>query len=199
MTLIGPTEESKRIPCSYCHQIIDHWKCVTDAMAESCPNMEKAKPLIFVTPEEKKVPRYDDIKWQSVLYEAKEADVIPQKILPPELKECSFCFRRAEFVCHVETSAKCCSHYAAHTRRSYGFGEKEPTKKKLSSLETQVGGEHYKNFPIEPIEFCQRNKLGFCESLVIKYICRHKLKGGKEDLLKAIHCLTMLIDLEYSV
>jgi hypothetical protein len=165
-------------PCSYCHQIIDHWKCVTEAMAESCPNMRKAKPLILVTPEE------DDSR-------------IPQTLKPPELKECAFCFRRAEYICHVETSAKCCSHYAAHTRRSYGFGEKEPTKKKLSSLETQVGGEHYKNFKIEPVEFCQRNGLGFIEGLIVKYICRHKLKGGKEDLLKALHCIEMLKEIEY--
>jgi len=53
--------------------------------------------------------------------------------------------------------------------------------------ELQVGGEHYKSMPIQPSEFCQRNGLNWCESNVIKYVCRYKNKNGKEDIKKAIH------------
>jgi hypothetical protein len=64
-------------------------------------------------------------------------------------------------------------------------------------LAVQVDGDHYKNMPIQPIEFCQRNKLGFCESNVVKYICRHKSKNGARDIHKAIHNLQVLLKLEY--
>ena len=67
----------------------------------------------------------------------------------------------------------------------------------MNSLDKQVGGGHYKSLPIQPIEYCQRNRLNYCESNVVKYITRHRDKGGKEDLLKAIHNIEMLISMEY--
>ena len=67
------------------------------------------------------------------------------------------------------------------------------------SLSKQVGGDHYRKMVIQPIEFCQRNKLGAAESLAIKYICRHKDKNGRVDIEKAIHCLQLLLDIEYPV
>ena len=63
-----------------------------------------------------------------------------------------------------------------------------------SILTTQVGGNHYKVLPIQPIEFILKNKLGFCEGNVIKYICRFRLKGGTEDLEKARHYIDVLIE-----
>jgi hypothetical protein len=65
------------------------------------------------------------------------------------------------------------------------------------ATERQEGGSHYKSLPIQPVEFCQRNQLGFCESSVIKYVCRHKRKNGAEDLRKAIHFIELLLELEY--
>jgi hypothetical protein len=62
----------------------------------------------------------------------------------------------------------------------------------------QVGGEHYKGLAIEPVEYCQRNKMGYCESNAVKYVTRHRLKGGAEDLRKAIHYLELLLKLEYA-
>lgn len=64
-------------------------------------------------------------------------------------------------------------------------------------LDVQVNGNHYKNMKIQPIEFCQVNKIPWCESNVIKYVCRHKLKNGLDDLLKAKHYIDVLISLEY--
>lgn len=65
------------------------------------------------------------------------------------------------------------------------------------SLATQVGGNHYKDYAIQPVEFCQRNQLPFCESNAIKYICRHKDKNGRQDIEKAIHYLQILLEMEY--
>lgn len=66
--------------------------------------------------------------------------------------------------------------------------------KKPSPFTEQVGGEHYKSLPIQPVEFILANDLGFCEGNIIKYTCRYKQKGGVEDLKKVIHYAQMLID-----
>ena len=66
-----------------------------------------------------------------------------------------------------------------------------------TALNKQVGGNHYKNMPIQVVEFCQLNNLNACESNVIKYIVRHRLKGGVEDVDKAIHYAELLKELEY--
>jgi hypothetical protein len=64
------------------------------------------------------------------------------------------------------------------------------------SLEKQVGGSHYKSLAIQPVEYCQKNKLSFCESSAIKYITRWRSKNGLEDIKKAIHFLEMLLEIE---
>lgn len=68
----------------------------------------------------------------------------------------------------------------------------------IDPLLTQVGGDHYKDFIIQPIEFITKNKLGFIQGCIIKRICRYNKKGGKgkEDLLKIKHEIDILIDLE---
>ena len=66
-----------------------------------------------------------------------------------------------------------------------------------SALDAQVGGGHYKNFAIQPVEFIHKNALGFLEGCIIKRVCRHNEKAGAEDLRKAIHELQLLIELEY--
>jgi len=65
------------------------------------------------------------------------------------------------------------------------------------SLKKQIGGSHYKNFAIQPVEFIVKNRLGFCEGNVIKYVCRHRYKNGVEDLRKAKHYLELLAELVY--
>jgi hypothetical protein len=66
-----------------------------------------------------------------------------------------------------------------------------------SALNKEVGGNHYKEFRIQPIEFIEGNDLGFSVGNIIKYVCRYKYKNGKEDLLKAKHYIELLIELEY--
>ena len=64
-------------------------------------------------------------------------------------------------------------------------------------LSDQVGGNHYKSMKIQPVEFCYVNDIPYLEGNIIKYICRHRAKGGEEDLLKALHYLNILIEFEY--
>ena len=66
----------------------------------------------------------------------------------------------------------------------------------LSSLTTQVGGSHYKEFKIQPVEFCFLNNIPYLEATAIKYLCRWRNKNGIEDLLKAKHFIDLLIELE---
>ena len=61
----------------------------------------------------------------------------------------------------------------------------------------QVGGTHYKSMVIQPSEFINRNNIPFAEGNAIKYLCRHKQKGQKQDLEKAIHYCQMAIDRDY--
>jgi len=68
-----------------------------------------------------------------------------------------------------------------------------------TALEVQHGGSHYKDQAIQPVEYCQRNKLAFCESSAIKYLTRHSTKGKAEDVKKALHFCQLLLQLEYGV
>lgn len=64
------------------------------------------------------------------------------------------------------------------------------------ALMKQVGGSHYKDKAIQPIEYIHANNLGFCAGNIIKYVTRYKDKNGVQDLEKAKHYLEMLIELE---
>ena len=61
----------------------------------------------------------------------------------------------------------------------------------------QIGGDHYRSMKIQASEFINKNNLPFAEGNAIKYLCRHKQKGQREDLLKAIHYIEMAIDRDY--
>ena len=61
----------------------------------------------------------------------------------------------------------------------------------------QIGGTHYQKFKIQPSKFVIENELLYPEGCVIKYILRHRLKGKREDLKKAIHFIEMIIERDY--
>jgi hypothetical protein len=62
----------------------------------------------------------------------------------------------------------------------------------------QINGSHYQKYKIQPSKFVVENKLLFPEGSAIKYIVRHQNKGKKDDILKAIHFLEMIIERDYS-
>jgi len=63
-------------------------------------------------------------------------------------------------------------------------------------LEVQVGGAHYKDLAIQPVEYVYHNNIGYFEGNVIKYVTRWRDKGGVVDLEKAKHYIEMLIEFE---
>ena len=75
---------------------------------------------------------------------------------------------------------------------------KKKTSNLNSSYDKQIGGSHYLKYKIQPSKFVIENKLLFPEASVIKYIVRHQDKDGKQDLLKAIHFIEMIIERDYS-
>ena len=64
--------------------------------------------------------------------------------------------------------------------------------KKDSPLDIQIGGNHYKNYKIQPIEFFMANQTPYTEAAIIKYILRYKDKNGIEDLNKVAHLIDIL-------
>ena len=61
----------------------------------------------------------------------------------------------------------------------------------------QHGGSHYQKYKIQPSKFVVENELLYPEGCAIKYIIRHRDKGKKQDLDKAIHFIEMIIERDY--
>lgn len=66
----------------------------------------------------------------------------------------------------------------------------------MSALDKQIGGNHYKDMSIQPIEYIVKNDIPFLEGNVIKYVSRWRKKNGVADLEKAKHYIELLIELE---
>jgi hypothetical protein len=64
-------------------------------------------------------------------------------------------------------------------------------------LSQQIGGEHYRQGDIQPIEYIHANDMDFFSGNVVKYITRWKYKSGLEDLKKAKHYIELLMEQEY--
>lgn len=60
----------------------------------------------------------------------------------------------------------------------------------------QVGGTHYSDLAIEPIQFIETNNLGYHEGNVVKYVSRWRNKNGLEDLKKAQWYIERLITIQ---
>lgn len=67
-----------------------------------------------------------------------------------------------------------------------------------NAWDKQVGGEHYKQYAIQPAQFALANNLDYAQSNAIKYIVRHKDKNGVQDLDKAIHYIELLKQHHYN-
>lgn len=69
--------------------------------------------------------------------------------------------------------------------------------KGFDATSTQVGGDHYRQMKIQPVEFIIANGIGFLAGNVIKYAARYKAKGGSEDVRKIIHYCKLILEFEY--
>lgn len=63
------------------------------------------------------------------------------------------------------------------------------------SLDIQVGGDHYKKYAIQPLEFAEKAELTPIIFCIFKYVCRFKDKNKPvEDLEKALHCIDVFLE-----
>lgn len=85
--------------------------------------------------------------------------------------------------------------------RHAGFADQEGSRMVLEKAETaldvQVGGGHYKDLAIQPVEYSMKNNLNYCQANIVKYATRYKDKNGVEDLKKIKHYVDLIIELEY--
>ena len=72
----------------------------------------------------------------------------------------------------------------------------KPQRATERATQRQIGGNHYKDFKIQPIEFITKNKLSFIQGNIIKYVCRFDKKNGNEDIDKAIHYCELLKEIK---
>ena len=69
-----------------------------------------------------------------------------------------------------------------------------------NSWDIQIGGDHYKKYKIQPMDYSMQNGLDPLQHTIIKYVTRFRDKNQPvEDLRKARHCIDMLIDIEMQV
>lgn len=65
----------------------------------------------------------------------------------------------------------------------------------MSALTSQVGGDHYRNKAIQPVQFSMANELDACAHSILKYVTRHREKHGRRDLEKALHFVDLRLEL----
>lgn len=68
-----------------------------------------------------------------------------------------------------------------------------------NAFDIQVGGNHYKDFKIQPVVFAMENDLNFIQGSILKYLCRYNKQTGKgrQDLEKIIHYAQLEIERMY--
>jgi hypothetical protein len=86
---------------------------------------------------------------------------------------------------------------ATRARLAQDFNTESAPVTTPSAFESQIGGGHYKSLSIQPALFSEANGLSFLEGSIVKRICRHRSKNGSEDIRKAIHELTLLLEITY--
>ena len=50
----------------------------------------------------------------------------------------------------------------------------------MNNKDIQIGGSHYKDMKIQPIDYIVENEIPYREANVIKYVSRYKSKNGLE-------------------
>ena len=70
--------------------------------------------------------------------------------------------------------------------------------KVYNMIKENVSPDYYARYDIEPISFIMRNNIPYAEGNVIKYVLRHDMKGGVEDIDKAIRYLELIKEERYN-
>lgn len=74
---------------------------------------------------------------------------------------------------------------------------KEENVVQRKATDTQVGGYHYSQYKIQPIDYIVQNDLDWFQGNMIKYATRFKSKGKKQDLQKVIHYAQLAMEHYY--
>ena len=138
--------------------------------------------------------------------------------LNKECDKCGYCYRTTKY----KTCPKCalmptsaidqgkeihceqcgCDYYDSsftHCPVCAGVVPEHPPNPQ-TCLNEQVGGTHYHQGMIQPINYIHGNDLNFFEGNAIKYITRNRRKGTPvEDIKKAIHYLQLQLMLEHNI
>lgn len=75
--------------------------------------------------------------------------------------------------------------------------ERDDMAETYKALANQVGGDHYRQMKIQPVEYIVANQVPFLAANIIKYASRYKAKGGAEDVRKIIHYCKLILEFEY--
>lgn len=77
----------------------------------------------------------------------------------------------------------------------------DAANKSVRASKRQVGGNHYKDKGIQPLEYAYANKLTPNITNVVKYVTRKKgdTKDQIKDLRKAIHYIELELEMVYGV
>ena len=91
---------------------------------------------------------------------------------------------------HDEYMARRTAEEKAMKKGTYEYEYGKPSDK-------QIGGSHYKDCVIQPVDYIVKNNLDFLEGNVVKYITLHKTKNGIEDIRKVIHYAELILEKKY--
>jgi hypothetical protein len=119
---------------------------------------------------------------------------------------CKYCRRELAVVCTSQSSVENCysmltrvNHMKPNTYPDGHFYEDmaEAMEPRTKTDVIKKPG-HYTSWKIEPKTFIVENGLDFATGNVIKYLMRHTLKNGREDLEKAKEYIDWLIQKHYA-
>ena len=65
----------------------------------------------------------------------------------------------------------------------------------MKATDVQIGGSHYKDMAMQPIELITALRCSFIQGCIIKYISRYRAKNGVQDIKKCIHYAQLAIQL----
>ena len=65
----------------------------------------------------------------------------------------------------------------------------------MKATDVQIGGSHYKDMTMQPIELIAALRCSFIQGCIIKYISRYKNKNGAQDIKKCVHYAQLAIEL----
>lgn len=71
------------------------------------------------------------------------------------------------------------------------------TPAEWDALNHQVGGQHYHRMKIQPVTYIVENDIDYLSGTAIKYLSRHRHKGGAEDIRKAIQFCEFILASQY--